>query len=366
MPDPRITKLAQVLVHYSLELKPGQQLHLRTHPLAEPLALAAYAEAVRAGAHVLISNALPGAEALFFKYASDEQLDYVSPVRKLITETFDATLAINAKHNTRELSGIDPARQARVHKAAAPITKIFFERAARKEMRWVATEFPTQASAQEAEMSLSDYEDFVYGAGLLDQPDPVALWREEGARQQRLIQWLAGRDSVVLKGANIDLRLSIKGRTFIGADGKYNFPDGEIFTGPVEDSVDGWVRFRYPAIYGGQEVTDIELWFENGRVVKEQAGKNRELLTALLDTDAGARYLGEWGIGTNYSIRRFTKNMLFDEKMGGTIHLAVGASYPQTGGRNESGLHWDMLCDMAESEITVDGEVFYRNGRPVI
>ncbi|MCS6910932.1 MAG: aminopeptidase, partial [Anaerolineales bacterium] len=264
------------------------------------------------------------------------------------------------------LSGIDPSRQARVRKANAPLTKTFLERAARKELRWVLTQFPTQALAQEAEMSLADYEDFVYGAGLLDQPDPVALWREEGARQQRLIQWLAGRESVVLKGTNIDLRLSIKGRKFIGADGKYNFPDGEIFTGPVEDSVNGWVRFRYPAIYGGQEVTDIELWFEDGKVVKEQASKNRELLTALLDTDAGARYLGEWGIGTNYGIRRFTKNMLFDEKMGGTIHLAVGASYPETGGNNESGLHWDMLCDMAESEITVDGEVFYRNGKPVI
>ncbi len=366
MTDLRIAKLAQVLVHYSVELKPGQQVHLRTHPLAEPLALAVYAEAVKAGAHVFISNALPGADALFFKYASDAQLDYVSPIRKLITETFDATLAIHAEHNTRELSGLDPTRQARVRKAAAPLSKIFFERAARNEMRWVLTEFPTQASAQEAEMSLADYEDFVYGAGLLDQPDPVALWREEGARQQKLIGWLKGRDQVILRGANVDLKLSIRGRTFKEADGKYNFPDGEIFTGPVEDSVNGWIRFRYPAIYDGREVTDIELWFENGKVVKEKASKNQELLTALLNTDDGARYLGEWGIGMNYGIQRFTKNMLFDEKMGGTIHLAVGASYPETGGRNESGLHWDMLCDMAESEIVVDGEVFYRNGKPLI
>jgi aminopeptidase len=366
MPDPRITKLAQVLIHYSLELKPGQQLHLRTHPLAEPLSLAVYAEAIKAGAHVFISNALPGADALLYQHASEAQLDYVSPIRKLITETFDATVAISAEHNTRELSAIDPTRLARTRKAGAALSKRFMERAARKEMRWVLTEYPTQASAQEAEMSLSDYEDFVYGAGLLDRPDPVALWREEGARQQRLIHWLGGKDKVTLTGANIDLSLSISGRTFIEADGKYNFPDGEIFTGPVEDSVNGWVRFRYPAIYGGQEVTDIELWFENGKVVKESASKNQALLTAQLNMDAGARYLGEWGIGTNYGIQRFTKNMLFDEKMGGTIHLAVGAAYPETGSRNESGLHWDMLCDMAESEITVDGEVFYRNGKPVI
>lgn len=366
MADPRVTKLAQVLVHYSLAVKPGQQLVLQTHPLAESLALAAYAEAVRAGAHVFVLNSLPGSEELFYQHASDAQLDHISPVRRLIYETFDARLVLSAEHNTRALSGVDPARLARFRRAQAPLSKVFFERSAREEMRWCLTEFPTQASAQEADMSLADYEAFVYGAGLLDQPDPVALWRAEGERQRRLIRWLAGKDQVTLKGANIDLRMSIKGRTFKEADGKYNFPDGEIFTGPVEASVDGWVRFGYPAIYNGQEVTDIELWFEAGKVVKEKASKNQALLTSLLDTDAGARFVGEWGIGTNYGIQRFTKNMLFDEKMGGTIHLALGASYPETGGQNESGLHWDMLCDMAQSEVTVDGELFYQNGRPVI
>jgi aminopeptidase len=220
--------------------------------------------------------------------------------------------------------------------------------------------------AQEADMSLSDYREFVYGAGLLNDPDPVARWREEGERQQKLIKWLAGKNQVTLQGANVDLKFSIKDRTFKEADGKYNFPDGEIFTGPVEESANGWIRFGYPAIYSGQEVTDIELWFENGRVVKEKASKGQELLTSLLNTDAGARFLGEWGIGTNYGIGRFSKNMLFDEKLGGTIHLAVGASYPETGGKNDSGLHWDMLCDMAESEITIDGALFYKNGKPVI
>jgi aminopeptidase len=220
--------------------------------------------------------------------------------------------------------------------------------------------------AQEADMSLSEYAEFVYGAGLLNDPDPVALWRKEGERQMKLIKWLDGKDKAVLKGENVDLTMSIKGRVFKESDGKYNFPDGEIFTGPVEDSVNGWIRFRYPAIYSGQEVTDIELWFENGKVVKEKASKGQELLTSLLNTDSGARYLGEWGIGTNYGIQRFTKNMLFDEKMGGTIHLAVGASYPETGGKNESGLHWDMLCDMAQSEIKVDGELFYKDGKPVV
>jgi aminopeptidase len=366
MPEPRILKLAQVLVNYSLELKPGQQLQLRTNPLAEALSLAVYAEAVKAGAHVFTQVSLPGQEELFFKHASGEQLDYVSPIRKAIVETFDAQLVIGAEYNTRALSGIDPARIARARKASAPLTKIFLERSASQELRWCYTEYPTHASAQEADMSLPDYEDFVYGAGLLDEPDPVAAWMQAGLRQRELIHWLAGKDQVSLKGEFIDLRLSIKGRTFKEADGKYNFPDGEIFTGPVEDSVNGWVRFSYPAIYDGQEVVDVELWFENGKVVREQASKGQELLTSLLDTDAGARYLGEWGIGTNYGIQRFTKNMLFDEKIGGTIHLALGASYPETGGKNDSGLHWDMLCNMANSEITVDGEVFYRDGRPLV
>jgi aminopeptidase len=220
--------------------------------------------------------------------------------------------------------------------------------------------------AQDADMSLFDYREFVYGAGMLDEADPVAFWKEEGRKQQKLAEWLKGHDKVALKGSNVDLTLSIKDRRFELSDGKYNFPDGEIFTSPVEDSANGWIRFKYPAIHQGQEVNDVELWFENGRVVKEKAEKNQDLLTALLNTDAGARTLGEWGIGTNYGIQRFSKNILFDEKIGGTIHFAVGLGFPECGGRNESGLHWDMLCDMAASEISVDGELFYKDGKTVI
>jgi aminopeptidase len=215
-------------------------------------------------------------------------------------------------------------------------------------------------------MSLSDYQDFVYGAGMLDLDDPVAFWRKEGENQRVLVDWLKGRETIVLKGSNVDLKMSIYERSFIPCDGQVNFPDGEIFTGPVEDSVEGWIRFKYPAIEYGQEVTDIELWFEKGKVVKETASKNQELLTSMLNTDAGSRYLGEFGIGTNYGITRFTKNMLFDEKMGGTIHLAVGAGYPESGSKNESGIHWDMLCDMNDAEITADNELFYKNGKPLI
>jgi aminopeptidase len=215
-------------------------------------------------------------------------------------------------------------------------------------------------------MSLNDYQEFVYEAGFLNEPDPVALWRKEGEKQKQLISWLSGKDKVEIKGDNVDLTFSIKDRKFKEADGKYNFPDGEIFTGPVEESANGWIHFSYPAIYEGQEVIDVELWFEKGKVVKETASKGEALLTTSLNTDPGARYLGEWGIGTNYGIKRFTKNILFDEKMGGTIHLALGSGYPETGSENESAIHWDMLCDMADSEIIVDGDRFYENGKFIV
>jgi aminopeptidase len=366
MADPRITKLASLLINYSLEIKPGQQLTITSTPLAEELLVEVYAEAMRAGAHIFFSLELAQTWDIFYKYASDAQLDYLSPITKLVTETFDARLNITAPYNTRSMSGSDPAKMARRSKAQRPVSQVFFDRSARGDLRWCSTLYPTHASAQEADMSLEDYREFVFAAGKLDQPDPVAAWRHEEQRQLQLQKWLAGKDQVVLKGADVDLRLSIKDRTFATSDGKYNFPDGEIFTGPVEDSVNGWIRFRYPAIYGGREVENVELWFENGKVVREKALKGEELLTGLLNTDAGSRYLGEWGIGTNYDIPRFTKNMLFDEKLGGTIHFAVGASYPETGGRNESGLHWDMLCDMSDSEITIDGDLFYRNGKPIL
>lgn len=366
MPDPRVSKLAKVLVNYSVNVQKGEQVVIRTSPLADELTLAVYEEVIKAGGLPFIVNQVPGTDEIFFKFASDEQLDYVSPVSKLILDTFDASIHISTEVNTRKLSGIAPERISRNRKAMSQLMKTSMKRAAEGTYKWTLTVYPCNAMAQEADMSLRDYTDFVYSAGLLDHDDPVALWREEEARQKKLTGWLKGREHAVIKGTNVDVTLSIKDRPFVESAGKKNFPSGEIFTGPVEDSVNGWVRFKYPAIYSGQEITDIELWFENGKVVKEKASKNQELLTSTLNTDAGSRYLGEWGIGTNYGIQRFTKNMLFDEKIGGTIHFAVGAGYPETKSKNESGIHWDMLCDMAESEITVDGDLFYKNGRTVI
>jgi aminopeptidase len=366
MSDPRVSKLAKVLIYYSLEIKPGQKLRISASPLAQELTLAAYEEAIKAGAHVYVEQPMEELLEIFYKYASDDQLDFVPPVSKMMVETFDADLSIEALPNRRVLTAVEPGRIARHAKARTELMKTYMERSARGELHWCVTVFPNNASAQDADMSLHDYTEFVFAAGMLNEDDPTKFWKAEGQRQARLLEWLKGGEKVVLKGTDIDMTLSIKDRFFVAGDGKNNFPDGEIFTGPLEDSANGWVRFKYPAIFLGQEVADIELQFENGKVVKETASKNQAFLTATLNTDTGARYLGEWGIGTNYGITKFTKDMLFDEKIGGTIHFATGASYPETGGKNISAIHWDMLCDMSDSEIRVDNELFYKNGKPTI
>jgi len=362
VPDPRILKLAQVLVRYSLALQPGDEFVLETAPLAQDLNLAIYQEAVLAGAHVIVFNRLPGSEEILYRYASDEQLDYVSPFVRLICEHIPVSLYLEVVENTRELTSIDPARMSRARNALTDVLRIHRERTAAGEARWCYALYPTQALAQEADMSLAEYQEFVYQAGRLDEDDPVAAWEREAARQRELIGWLVGKDQVVIRGEDIDLRLSIRGRRFVESSGRENFPGGEIFTCPVEDSLQGWVRFSYPAIHDGREVDGIELSFEGGQVVEQRAAKGEDFLGAMLASDPGARFVGEWGIGTNRGIRRFTKNILFDEKMGGTMHLALGFGFPEAGGQNQSGIHWDMLVDMAHAEILVDGDLFYRDG----
>jgi len=362
--DPRIDGLARLLVDYCVATRPGDWVLIRGDLAAQPLVARVYAHVLAAGAHPTVIYHDEQTEELFYRTANSAQLSWRAPIDELLAERVDARIVIRAPGNTRALTGVDPAAQRAHQLAQKPITDRYRERAATGAHRWTLTNFPCPALAQDADMSLTDFEDFVYAATYADQPDPVAAWQAVHVRQQRLIDWLAGKSEVVVRGPHVDLRLSIAGRTFINSDGKRNMPSGEIFTGPVEDSVEGWVRFTYPAIRGGREVDGVELTFAQGKVIKAQADKNADYLLSQLDSDAGARYLGEFAVGTNYQIQRFTKNILYDEKIGGTMHVALGAGYPETGSRNESSIHWDFICDMrTDSEIWVDGELFYQDGQ---
>jgi aminopeptidase len=363
MADGRIESLARVLVQYSLGLTPGQLFRINAPVAAAPLVRAVHREAVRAGVHVLPRITLDGLDEILLRHGSEEQVSYLSPLALEEARQIDATLTIWADSNTKALTSIDPARIALLHKARQPLTQLFLERDAAGSLAWCGTLFPTQAHAQDAEMSLSEYEEFVYGAGHLDDPDPVAYWRGVRDRQQRLCDLLATKQTLHIVAPGTDLRLSVAGRTWINADGAKNFPDGEVFTGPVEDSAEGHISFTFPGTYLGRAVEGVRLEFERGRVARATATRGEDLLRSLLAMDAGARYLGEFAFGTNDGIQRHTRNTLFDEKIGGTVHLALGASYPASGGRNQSALHWDLVCDLRQGgRVEADGALIYRDG----
>jgi len=370
MTDTRTNKLAQVLVDHSTRVKPGERVLIFGRSAASPLILETYKICLERGAHpyTFIRDpygrpGLPDQEYLFYKHANESQLEEIDPFMKLGMETADVWIRIDSDENTRHLSSIDPKRISRRRQANAPISAIFRDRSKGKSLRWVYTLYPTAAFAQDAEMSLVEFEDFVYRTAFADQADPVSAWQEVYSQQQSLVDYLEGKSRVRVEGENIELAFFIEGRTFINCAGEYNIPDGEIFTGPVEDSVEGWVRFTYPAVQGGREVENVELRFEAGRVEQATASKNEEYLLSQIDLDPGARFLGEFAIGTNRMVDRFTRNILFDEKIGGTIHMALGAGYAASGSKNDSLLHWDMICDMRSGgRIFVDDELFFDSG----
>jgi aminopeptidase len=367
MRDPRVEKLADVLVSYSVEVQPGERVMIQGETAAEPLLEAIYAGVLKAGGYPLMLISLPGIDELLYRHASDEQLRHVPEPMKLAVETYDVSIGVMGSENTKALSGVDPAKMVLRKHGQSELMKTFMRRSAAGELRWTGTLYPTNAHAQDAEMSLGEFEDFVYGACMPDAEDPVGYWRRFSAWQQKIVDWFVGKEWVRVVGPETDLRLSIAGRVFMNSDGKRNMPSGEVYTGPVEDSAEGHIYFSYPAIYGGREVEGIRLWFEGGRVVRATAEKNEELLLETLDTDEGSRYLGEFAIGTNEGITRFTKSILFDEKINGSFHLALGSGYPETGSRNESAIHWDMICDLREGgEIWVDDELLYEDGRFVV
>ncbi len=363
MADPRVVNLARTLVHYSASVEAKDRVAIFGKPVAEPLLVEVYRQILQAGGYPYLFVGLNGLDHVFFSEASDDQLQHVSRVEQMVRGEFEALISVRSQQNTRSLTNIDPRKQSLRAKANGPLMETFMERSAAGELRWVGSLYPTAGYAQDAEMSLSEFEDYVYSTTFADNEDAIAEWQAIHREQQRLVDWLSDKRRLEVKGPHVDLDLSIEGRAFINGDGKRNMPSGEIFTGPVEDSVNGWARFTYPAVTAGREVEGIELRFEAGRVVEASAEKNEAYLLRMLDTDEGARYLGEWAIGTNKKIDRFIKNILFDEKIGGTIHMAIGAGYPETGSLNRSAVHWDMICDMRDGgQIFADGDLFYESG----
>jgi aminopeptidase len=284
-----------------------------------------------------------------------------------MVENVDVRIAVGASTNTRELSGVPPERQMRRQAATGDLMARAMDRSAAGEFRWCYTLFPTSAYASEAEMSLTDYEDFYYGACLAADGGPLTAWQRASAETKRLAEWIQGHEEVRVVAPGTDIKLGIAGRTFIPCDGEHNMPDGEFFTGPVEDSVEGEVTFHLPAVIGGREVAGVRLRFDSGKVVDASAERGEEYLIELLDTDPGARRLGELGIGTNYAIDKGTREVLLDEKIGGTVHMAVGRSYPESGGQNESAVHTDLVCDLRlGGKIEVDGADFQVDGKFVV
>jgi aminopeptidase len=364
MADSRIEKFAKVLVNYSLSLRKGDLFQIRGTPASEQLVREVFREAVQRGANPFVDILVDGLDEIVYKQGSEKQIRYISPLAIQKIKTIDATLGILASANTKGLSGVNPKRLSWAQIARKPIMEIFMNRSAKGKLRWCLTQFPCQASAQDAEKSLSEYEDFVYEAGFLNDPNPVQRWQRLSKQQKKLANHLNKTREIRIRTENTDLTVGVKGRTWINCDGKLNFPDGEVFTGPVEHSVNGHVRFSFPAVHLGREVSGIRLTFEQGKVVKAEAEKGEDFLQTILKTDSGASYLGEFAIATNYAIQTYSRNTLFDEKIGGTIHMALGKSYPESGGKNTSGVHWDIVCDLRRGgEIWADGELLQRNGR---
>lgn len=367
MVDSRITKFAKVLVNYSLKLKKGDLFIIEGNTVSEPLIKEVYKEAVLAGAHPHATAPIEGLNEMMLKLGSDEQISYISPMERAIFDNAQAYLTIMGSSNTKALMNVNPDKLSLRSKSRNELFVKLLQKMGSKELNWCGTQFPTHSAAMDANMSLSEYEEFLFEACHLNSDDPVAEWKKVHDEQERLVKILDTKKHLEFKSKDTHLTMDVEGRKWINCDGQVNFPDGEIFTSPIENTVNGHIRFSYPAIHMGNEVEDVVLTFKDGKVIDATAKKGEEFLKKMLDSDEGARMVGEIAIGTNYNIPKFTKNILFDEKLGGTIHLAVGASLPEAGGKNESGLHWDMICNMKDGgEIYADGELIHKDGKFVI
>jgi aminopeptidase len=362
--DPRVARLAELLVGYSLDVREGQLVRIDGSELAGPLMIEAYRACLRRGALPYTHVRLSGLNEILVEEASPEQLAHVPQSEWNQVERIDALVHVWADPNTRALSQADPERVRQALATRRKLAAVRSARAERGEMNWVGVQFPTHGHAQEADMSLRDYEEFVFSAcHVTGDVDPAEHWRGVAREVDARARELSRVRELRVVGPDTDLRLVVEGRTWIGSKGRRNMPDGEVYTGPVETETSGVVSFNLPAVFEGRDVEGVRLRFEGGRVVEAEASRGADYLRAMLDMDGGSRILGECAFGLNFEIDRFTKNILFDEKMGGTMHFALGSSYARTGGTNTSGLHWDMVLDLREEgEVYADGELVWRAG----
>ncbi|MFT4969763.1 MAG: aminopeptidase [Chitinophagales bacterium] len=359
-------KYAKLLTEYCLQVSKGDKVFVKSTYLAEPLLQELLKEIYLAGGHPFLDIEIQEQSKIFLDNASNHQLEFVNPFSEQIMDTFDCYLVIRAPFNLKEAQNVDSEKRKIAGAARRPMMKRYMERTGTFELRRSLCQFPTQASAQEAGMSLKEYQDFVFNACNLTYDDPIAEWQKLSDRQQSIVDHLNTCTKVHYKGKDIDISFSTEGRIWMNSDGKTNMPSGEVYTAPVEDSVNGIVRFSHPSIYMGTEVEDIRLEVKNGEVIKWDAKRGKDFLDKIFDIP-GARYFGEAAVGTNFNIQQFTKNILFDEKIGGTIHMAIGQSYHQCGGKNDSSIHWDMIADMTDGgEIFADGDKVYENGKFLI
>ena len=361
-------KLAELVVKYAIKVQKGDLVQMRSPANAEELIREIYRQIIIAGGHVIKQDySLPGMSEIFYKYATEEQIKYIDPFAMDLAKRVTKSVSIYSSYNTKALTNIAPEKRVMTSEAHKEISKVFFSRSAKGELDWTLCPYPCLALAQEANMGINEYKEFVYKALALDKKDPIAHWKNIEEEQEKIIAILDKGKEMRIVGEDTDITFGIDGRKWINCCGTINLPDGEVFTAPEEDNVNGTIRFTYPGIYMGQEIENIWLKFKDGKVVDYNATKGKELLKQILDLE-NANILGELAVGTNYGIQRFTKNMLFDEKMGGTVHLALGMGYPQSGSKNNSSIHWDILKDMKskDSIIYLDGKEIYKVGKWLI
>ena len=363
-------KAAILAVQYATAVKPGDQVIIRGSAVANDLMKAISTEVVKAGGHPFIMSLVPGVATAQYKYASDEQLRFAPNWLKEMFKTMDVMINVFADANRQEMALIDPEKMKikQTSEANQEIQKIMNEREAKGEFCWTIVPYPCDAFAQDAKMDTDSYAKFVYNALKLDTADPAEHWRGIEKEQDKIVQYLNNVKEIHVLGEETDLSLKVEGRPWVNCCGHKNLPDGEVFTSPHEDSINGHIRFTFPGIFQGKEIENIFLEFKDGKVIKATAEKGQELLDTILSIK-NANMIGEFAVGTNYGVTTFTKNMLFDEKMGGTLHMALGMGFPDTKSKNQDCvIHWDILKDMKseQSQISADGKVIYKAGKWLI